>query len=243
MLTSIHTFDAAAGCDATTFQPCSDKALSNLIVYVNAFRTVYGINAGIPETEAVATGRYTEDTYYNGNPWYLTTIAVAEQLYDALTVWGQQGSLEVTSVSLRFFRTFNSSIAVGTYAASSSQYTALTAAIKEYADGFIEVVAKYTPGDGSLAEQYNRNTGVPLSAADLTWSYASVLTAFAARDGFVPASWGADGLTAPSSCSPGGGGGGGGDTVAVTFKVNAQTVLGGILKPRYSHEHDSHVWS
>ncbi len=28
-LASIHTFDAAAGCDAVTFQPCSDKALSS----------------------------------------------------------------------------------------------------------------------------------------------------------------------------------------------------------------------
>ncbi|RYE72990.1 MAG: hypothetical protein EOO80_19600, partial [Oxalobacteraceae bacterium] len=29
ILTSIHMFDPAATCDATTFQPCSDKALAN----------------------------------------------------------------------------------------------------------------------------------------------------------------------------------------------------------------------
>lgn len=29
LLTSIHMFDPAAGCDSDTFQPCSDKALSN----------------------------------------------------------------------------------------------------------------------------------------------------------------------------------------------------------------------
>lgn len=67
VLTSIHTFDPAAGCDAVTFQPCSDKALSNLLVYVNAFRSVYSINSGAASNVAIATGRYPEDSYYNGN--------------------------------------------------------------------------------------------------------------------------------------------------------------------------------
>ena len=67
VLTSIHTFDPDAGCDAATFQPCSDKALSNLKVYVDAFRSIYTINNGIPATAAVATGRYPEDVYYGGH--------------------------------------------------------------------------------------------------------------------------------------------------------------------------------
>ena len=67
VLASIHTFDASAGCDANTFQPCSDRALSNLKVYVDSFRSEYSINAGIERTRAVATGRYKEDIYYGGN--------------------------------------------------------------------------------------------------------------------------------------------------------------------------------
>jgi glucoamylase len=67
VLASIHTFDPAAGCDPTTFQPCSDKALANLLVYVDSFRSVYAINAGIPENHAPATGRYQEDVYFDGN--------------------------------------------------------------------------------------------------------------------------------------------------------------------------------
>lgn len=67
VLASIHTYDKAAGCDATTFQPCSDKALSNLLTYVNAFRTVYAIDSGIADNVAVATGRYPEDSYQGGN--------------------------------------------------------------------------------------------------------------------------------------------------------------------------------
>lgn len=67
VLASIHTFDPEAGCDDVTFQPCSDKALSNLKVYVDAFRSIYDINSGISSDAAVATGRYPEDSYYNGN--------------------------------------------------------------------------------------------------------------------------------------------------------------------------------
>ena len=67
VLTSIHTWDIEAGCDAATFQPCSDKALSNLKVYVDSFRSIYSINSGIASNAAVATGRYPEDSYQGGN--------------------------------------------------------------------------------------------------------------------------------------------------------------------------------
>ncbi|KAG5645422.1 hypothetical protein DXG03_006246 [Asterophora parasitica] len=233
VLTSIHTFDAAAGCDATTFQPCSDRALANLLVYVNAFR-IYTINNGIPANQGLATGRYPEDSYYGGNPWYLTTLAVAEQLYDALIVWKAQGSLIVTALSQPFFANLSPGVAVGTYASTTSTFTTLTTAVKTYADSFVAVVAKYTPANGALAEQYTRNSGAPTSAADLTWSYAALLTAVGARKGVVPKSWGAAGLTVPTTCerNTGGGGGGGGTppggggTVTVSFNVQATTIWG-----------------
>jgi glucoamylase len=217
VLTSIHTFDLAAECDANTFQPCSDKALANLKVYVDSFRSIYSINSGISASSAVATGRYKEDVYYNGNPWYLATFAVAEQLYDALTTWSSIGSLNVTSTSLAFFQQFSSSVAVGTYASSTTTYSTLTTAIRTFADEFITIASKYTPSDGSLSEQYDKSTGVPTSAVHLTWSYASALTAFTARDGFVPPSWGAAGLVLPGTC---------GSTVSVTFIVGATTTFG-----------------
>ncbi|KAH8118290.1 glucoamylase [Phellopilus nigrolimitatus] len=225
ILTSVHTFDASAGCDAVTLQPCSDKALANLLAYVNAFRSVYPINSGIASNEAVATGRYPEDSYYNGNPWYLTTLAVAEQLYDAITVWNTQGSLNVTSLSQPFFAQFQSNIAVGTYASFSSTFTSLVSAVKDFADGFVAVVANYTPSTGGLSEQYSKSDGTPLSADNLTWSYAAALTCFQSRAGFIPASWGAVGLTVSSTCSTGGSSGSG-NTVAVTFNVQATTVYG-----------------
>lgn len=104
----------------------------------------------------------------------------------------------------------------------SPQYLQLTTAIKTYADGFIAIAAKYTPANGGLSEQFDKGTGQPLSAVDLTWSYASALTAFGARAGTKTASWGAKGLTVPSQCASNAG-----PTVSVTFNVQATTQIGG----------------
>ncbi|RDW82308.1 glucoamylase [Coleophoma cylindrospora] len=191
ILTSIHLFDpAATGCDASTFQPCSDRALSNHKVVTDSFRSIYTINSGIAEGVAVAVGRYPEDSYYNGNPWYLNTLAAAEQLYCALYTWKKIGSITVTSTSLAFFQDLVPSITTGTYASSTSTYTTLYNAVYTYADGYMNVVATYAQSNGSLAEQFSKSNGTPLSAYDLTWSYAAFLTAAARRAGVVPYSWG-----------------------------------------------------
>ncbi|KAJ9143535.1 Glucoamylase [Coniochaeta hoffmannii] len=201
ILGSIHNFDPSAGCDANTFQPCSDRALANHKVVTDSFRSIYTVNSGIAQGVAVAVGRYPEDSYYNGNPWYLNTLAAAEQLYDALYVWKQQGSITVTSTSLAFFKDLVPSVTAGTYALSSSTYTSIYNAVQTYADGYMAVVEKYTPSGGALAEQFDRSSGSPLSAADLTWSYAAFLTAAQRRSGIVPPSWVVSSASSvPGSC-------------------------------------------
>ena len=137
-------------------------------------------------------------------------------------MWKQQQSLAVTDISQSFFAVFSPGIATGIYTSSTSTYTTLVAAIQNYADSFIAIVADYTPSGGSLSEQYSGDDGSPLSAVDLTWSYAALLTAFDARQGITPTSWGAKGLTIPTTCSSGGGA-----SVAVTFNVQAYTSFGG----------------
>jgi len=114
-------------------------------------------------------------------------------------------------------------VAAGTYASSTSTFTTLTTGVQTFADGFLAIHAKYTPSNGGLAEQFNRATGAPLSAVDLTWSYAAALTAFSARKGVAPVSWGAKGLKVPSVCNSNTG-----PTVSVTFNVQATTQLGGM---------------
>lgn len=204
VLGSIHTFDPAAGCDATTFQPCSDRALLNHKVLTDSFR-FYSINDGKSEGQAVAVGRYPEDVYYNGNPWYLNTLAAAEQLYCALYTWNRTGSITVTQTSLPFFKDFGSSISAGSYPSDSTTYSNLMSSIRNYADGYVAIIQTYAFPNGSLSEQFDKSTGEPLSAHDLTWSYASFLTAAARRAGVVSYSWNsAGGNTVPGTCSGGG---------------------------------------
>lgn len=196
-------FDKAASCDSATFQPCSERALANHKVVTDSFRSIYTINSGIAQGTGVAVGRYPEDSYYNGNPWYLATFAAAEQLYDAVYTWKRLGSLSITSTSLAFFKDIYPSAAVGTYASTTTQFTAITAAALTYADTYLQNAQRYTPQSGALAEQYDRNNGSPLSASDLTWSYAAFLTAVQARNNVMPDSWGAANARVPSSCSSG----------------------------------------
>ncbi|GAM83340.1 hypothetical protein ANO11243_013270 [Dothideomycetidae sp. 11243] len=203
ILTSIHMYDKSDTCDSTTFQPCSDKALANHKVVTDSFRSVFAINSGIAEGKGVAVGRYPEDSYQGGNPWYLATLAAAEQLYDAVYSWKQQGSITVTSISLAFFKDVYPSAAVGTYASSTSTFTNIITAVTAYADSYMSNVEQYTPSNGGLAEQYSRSNGQPLSAIDLTWSYAALLTANQARNAVMPASWGASGAKLPNACSGG----------------------------------------
>jgi glucoamylase len=128
-------------------------------------------------------------------------LAAAEQLYDSLYVWKQQGSITVTSVSLAFFKDLVSSVSAGTYASGSSTYTSIYNAVQTYADGYMAVVEKYAATNGSLSEQFGRSDGKPLSAYDLTWSYAAFLTAAARRNGVVPPAWvSSGGNSVPGTC-------------------------------------------
>jgi glucoamylase len=79
---------------------------------------------------------------------------------------------------------------VGTYAKQSTTYSSIMDAVRSYADGYMAIVQKYAPSNGGLSEQFNKADGSPLSAVDLTWSYAAFLTATERRNGVVSQSWG-----------------------------------------------------
>ncbi len=115
-------------------------------------------------------------------------------------MWQTTGTITVTSTSAPFFGDLVASAAPGTYAADTATYRAIYDAVFAYADGFLDVVARYSQANGSLAEQFGRGDGAPLSARDLTWSYAAFLTAAARRAGVVPAGW-AGGAGAASATS------------------------------------------
>ncbi|KAL2840171.1 Six-hairpin glycosidase-like protein [Aspergillus pseudoustus] len=202
LLGIIYTFNPHAECDDVTFQPCSARALANHHRLMDIFRDVYDINAGRGSDEAVAVGRYPEDVYSGGNPWFLCTLAAAEQLYDALYQWDRIGSITVTKVSLPFFQALHPSTVPGIYSSSSETYHQLVDAVQTYADGFVRIVQNYAWHNGSLSEQLSRYNGSHLSANDLAWSYATLLGASRRRNLTAPPPWGNPGSpSVPSTCS------------------------------------------
>jgi glucoamylase len=84
ILGSIAVFDINANCDNLTFQPCNSKSLANFKVFVDAFRSIYTINAGIANNSGVAVGRYPEDTYQGGNPWYVCNITTSDKITNSV---------------------------------------------------------------------------------------------------------------------------------------------------------------
>lgn len=203
ILAAMHAFDINATCDAAALQPCNSKALATHKVWVDSFRNLYPINHNATAPAAVLTGRYPEDTYYGGNPWYITTAAAAEFLYDAHAQFNKSGSITIDNTSHAFWQDLVPKVAMGTYN-DKQNVTMLLNAVKTYADGFMERIQTYTPANGTLNEQINKTSGEPTSAIALTWSFASFVTATERRNGQFPPSWGANstaGNDVPSTCS------------------------------------------
>ena len=138
---------------------------------------------------------------------------MAEQLYDSIYSWKSQKSITVTRVDLAFWQQLFPNITTGTYTPSGNNYSApafdtLIDGVFTYADGFVDLVSYYLPSNGSINEQFDKNTGEPLSAIDLTWSFASYITMSSRRrsaitvdPSTVPASWGSSSAnTPPSTC-------------------------------------------
>lgn len=169
----------------------NDQVQSTLVRFVTSFIAEYAI-ANQPQQDAagltLATpiGRYPEDVYNgtgteeNGaNPWYLTTAAVAQVFWAMSSEYITEGKITVTKTSKPFFDYFapDADLQVESYASDSTQFSSAIDGLIGWGDAFMRTVKYYTPPDGSLSEEFNRDSGRPQGCADLTWSYASVLTA------------------------------------------------------------------
>lgn len=115
------------------------------------FASLYSINR-IPGAAGVAIGRYPEDIYdggdwKGGNPWVLITAAFASMHYLQAAELAEQGRLAKARAH------FNEG------------------------DLFLKRLQYHANPDGSLSEQFHRDTGFMMSARDLTWSHAEFVQA------------------------------------------------------------------
>ncbi|KND03178.1 glucan 1,4-alpha-glucosidase [Spizellomyces punctatus DAOM BR117] len=161
ILAALHTVD-----QTSPYRPFSQEILLTAQELVSRMAPLYPINGNSNLTLAPAIGRYCEDTYdgygrSEGNPWILTTAAIAETLYH-------------TASHLLEDTTIPSSL--------KHSYLHLAQNVTDTGDHFLNRVRLHTPTSGSLSEQVNKNTGFMQGAPHLTWSYASIITATWARE-------------------------------------------------------------
>jgi glucoamylase len=180
------------------FSPTDDRVLATAERLVAKFKEIYPLNSAKTATgdpvPGVAMGRYPEDRYNGvnsndpngGNPWVLCTNGLAELYYRAAGDWKTRGQIDVTDRNLKFLKALDSSKFASlqsgqSFAADSQTFQDLLAALRAAGDAQLARTRYHANPDGSLSEQMNRGTGFMQSANDLTWSYASFLTALTQR--------------------------------------------------------------
>ena len=172
------------------YGPTSDQVLKSAAKIRAAFQNVYGINANL--NVGTAIGRYPEDTYNGfttageGNPWVLATNAFAELYYRAANEWEKQGAIPLTADNILVFTQLLGHTLPGLQAnislgSQQTQFTQILQAVRATGDSFLDRTRLHAFSNGRLSEEFNKSTGYMQGARDLTWSYASVLTALWAR--------------------------------------------------------------
>ena len=170
-----------AGADGERGGVDDDRLLATIPVLELAFTQAYPINGVIPHLPP-AIGRYPEDRYYGGNPWILTTAAMAEHAF-RLVVALRHKDIELNETNGVFWHAVAPGLPMRSrIIAGSAEHTQVLAGLQQRGEGYLARVSRHMPEDGRLDEQWDRTTGFQASARDLTWSYASLVTALLWRD-------------------------------------------------------------
>jgi len=158
------------------FGPLDGKCAATINVLNNLFQNAFPINKqdsvnGVP---GVLYGRYQGDTYDGGNPWILTTCALAEFYYRT----GEESlrlSQIPTSADMVHWSPLLNLTAEQAETLTPQVFSRL--AISQ-GDGVLLRVRYHVAGaDFHLSEQLDKYSGYETSATDLTWSYATMLKA------------------------------------------------------------------
>ena len=81
------------------------RAQATLTALEDLFDAEYAINSKRPPERGPAMGRYANDAYFGGNPWYLATLAAAEFYFKLAISLRSGGAMPETSENERFRRT------------------------------------------------------------------------------------------------------------------------------------------
>lgn len=177
------------------FSVSNDRVISSVFYLRNAFAVLYSINLDHPDAPPLL-GRYPSDVYDGdqsiyGNPWVLTTNALAEYYYRLAGAYLKQGKITITKPTLLLFRQIQPQLATKEETILAldepAKFYAIVNALIQEGDHLIALIKQYSVCYNEyscyhLSEQIDRASGKQVSASDLTWSYASLLAASHSRD-------------------------------------------------------------
>ncbi|MHC4774400.1 MAG: glycoside hydrolase family 15 protein [Planctomycetota bacterium] len=175
-----------------SFSVSDDFMLATAVRLKQAFAGLYPINDPRRGTPGLAIGRYPEDCYNGytttaqGNPWFLATNAFAEYCYRVAKALEARGEIRLTEPNLPFFEALlpdldAAGLSVGArLRQGDAVFGAVLTKLSHEGDDFIRRTLTHA-GDDSLSEQFDRNDGLMTAAPDLTWSYASLISALLQR--------------------------------------------------------------
>lgn len=170
------------------------RVMSSIYFIRNAFHGLYKININNP-AQPPLLGRYPNDIYDGakfayGNPWILTTNALAQYYYSLAKLYVKQGQINISYNTLPFFQQLDNHLAdkeeVILATDNPKRFNKIINMLVLEGDKLLQTTKRYSAcySDQScyhFAEQIDRTTGKQTSAKDLTWGYTSVLTALQAR--------------------------------------------------------------
>lgn len=170
---------------SNSFSVADGRVQATLLRLKETFKNLYSVNQSGPS--GVAIGRYPEDKYdgYSsggeGNPWILTTNAFGEFYYRLARFYQNEEKISVGAVNHRFFEDLGFDLPVGQITRGDRRFSKIIERLYLEGDEYLNRVKFHVDSDGQMAEQMNRWSGFLQGARDLTWSYASFLTALEYR--------------------------------------------------------------
>lgn len=183
-----HGWDGVLADEGDEWSPWSDRCLVTLDRLVDVFQVVYPINKDRSASTGVMCGRYPEDIYDGvvqsiGHAWFICTQAISEILYiNAQHYATTLHSIKITPSTLSFWSKVNSQAKVGTFQRGQAQFESFMKNLWKMADGYLAVCEEYVGKNDQMSEQIDRNGKGMRGARELSWSYASFLSAYAARE-------------------------------------------------------------
>jgi glucoamylase len=206
LLGSLHALPADGSTETAVYPPWSDEVLVSLHAFTRDQRVRFPINSSPwfsssssskayaddeEPFEGTGLGRYPEDKYngyattHYGNPWFLCTSSAAEILYRSSSHFFSTSNITISSTSLPFYKSLlaSSSLDVneGTFGPSDALFHSIVERLGLVGDQFLTVVRRHVDSEGSMSEQFDKETGFMTGALDLTWSYGAFLGAVKAR--------------------------------------------------------------